>query len=103
MATSSTPFTRTQTVVALETVAMRVGALEQQLADKLLADAAFEGNVEQKLERLVTLHTQIRVLVAVAILAVGALLAGGQWIVKHAVTDALIERGVIRYSRNTAP
>lgn len=95
----STPYGRTETVVAIEAVASRVHALEKQLADKLLADAAFEGTVEQKLGELVKLHTQIRLLVLVVMVALGGMLAAGQWIVRHAVTDSLIEHGVIRYSR----
>jgi ABC-type cobalamin transport system permease subunit len=48
------------------------------------------------------LLTRVKFAAYLTVLLLGAALAGGRWIVRHAVTDALVEHGLIKVSHPAA-
>ena len=46
--------------------------------------------------------TRVKFAAYLTVLLLGAALAGGRWIIRHAVTDALVEHGLIKVSHPAA-
>jgi hypothetical protein len=71
----------------------------RQMAEHFALDERMHRESSEKLDGLLTLKTQHKVLIGVVLLMGGGLLAAGRWVVGHAVKDSLVDVGVITYKR----
>ena len=81
---------------------MAIAEMRKDLDKHFHDDELALGGITSKMEILLTLKTQIRLLTAIVLLVGGGMTLIGRWTISHAISDALIEQGIIHYER-TAP
>jgi len=74
--------------------------MRKDLEGHFAEDKQRHSEVDGKLDELLAMRSQIRLLIAVVLVVGGGIIATARWTVSHAVSDALIEKNIIRYERN---
>jgi hypothetical protein len=77
----------------------RLEALERDFREHIEDSKRLEQDIVGKLDKLLELRAQIRMLATVLVLSLGTALVFGQWAVRHAVTDVLTDQGLILWER----